>query len=106
MVYDSTLFNQLTQGIAEYDEALKLKKKYPDQIVDTYGVESKREELLNLRKSYFDAIVSDFNTMIHLGAKNLASQDLKMARIIALSEEKDDLNSLDAKLDSLNAIIN
>lgn len=108
MVNDSTLFNQLTKGIAEYDEALKLKKEYPDQIVDTYGVESMREELLKLRKSYFDAIMADFKTLQEEGKNGVkfARQDLKMARIIALSEEKDELNSLDAKLDSLVAIIN
>ena len=99
MVYDSVLFNHLTEVIAEYDEALKLKEKYGDQIVDKYRVESKKKELLDLRQSYFDAIISDINSLINEGAAKFAQQDLKMARILALPDEKD-------RLDSLEAIIN
>ena len=99
MVYDSVLFNHLTEGIAEYDEALKLKEKYGDQIVDKYRVESKKKELLDLRQSYFDAINSDIKSLINEGAAKFAQQDLKMARILALPDEKDGL-------DSLKAIIN
>lgn len=98
MVYDSTLFNQLTEGVAEYDEALKLKEKYGDQIVDTYRVEAKKKELLDLRQSYFDAIMADLKIWLEEGegGARFARQDLKMARIIALPEEKDELDSLDA----------
>ena len=97
-VYDSTLFNQLKAGIAEYDEALKLKKKYPGQIVDTYGVESKREKLLDLRKSYFDAIVSDINTMVREGGAMFASQDLEMAKVLAMPEDQQVIDSLEIKI--------
>lgn len=98
MVYDSTLFIQLTEGIAEYDEALKLKEKYGDQIVDTYRVDAKKKELLDLRQSYFDAIMADLKIWLDEGegGARFARQDLKSARIIALPEEKDELDSLDA----------
>jgi len=98
MVYDSTLFIQLTEGIAEYSEALKLKEKYGDQIVDTYRVDAKKKELLELRQSYFDAIMADLKIWLDEGegGARFARQDLKSARIIALPEEKDELDSLDA----------
>ena len=98
MVYDSTLFIQLTEGIAEYDEALKLKEKYGDQIVDTYRVDAKKKELLDLRQSYFDAIMADLKIWLDEGegGARFARQDLKSARIIALPEEKDELDRLDA----------
>ncbi len=98
MVYDSTLFIQLTEGIAEYDEALKLKEKYGDQIVDTYRVDAKKKELLDLRQSYFDAIMADLKIWLDEGegGARFARQDLKSARIIALPEEKDELDSFDA----------
>ena len=98
MVYDSTLFIQLTEGIAEYSEALKLKEKYGDQIVDTYRVDAKKKELLDLRQSYFDAIMADLKIWLDEGegGARFARQDLKSARIIALPEEKDELDSLDA----------
>lgn len=99
MVYDSVLFNQLTEGIAEYDKALKLKEKYGDRIVDRYRVEAKKKELLDLRQSYFDAIISDINSLINEGAAKIARQDLKMARILALPDEKDMLDSLEAIID-------
>ena len=98
MVYDSTLFIQLTEGIAEYDEALKLKEKYGDQIVDTYRVDAKKKELLDLRQSYFDAIVSDINTMVREGGAMFASQDLEMAKVLAMPEDQQVIDSLEIKI--------
>ena len=87
--------NHLMEGIAEYDEALRLKEKYGDQIIDSYGVEAKKKALLNLRKSYFDAIVSDINTMILEGGAMFASQDLEMAKVLAMPEDQHVIDSLE-----------
>ena len=92
---DTESLNHLMEGIAEYDEALKLKEKYGEQIIDTYGVEAKRKSLLNLRQSYFDAIISDINTMIHEGGAMFASQDLEMAKVLAMPEDKHVIDSIE-----------
>lgn len=95
---DSISLNQLMESIAECEEALSLKEEYGDQIVDTYGVEAKKKKLLDLRQSYFDAIMADLKIWLDEGegGARFARQDLKSARIIALPEEKDELDSLDA----------
>lgn len=92
---DAESLNHLMEGINEYDEAVELKKKYPDKIVDTYDVESKKENLLKLRKSYFDAIVSDINTMILEGGTQFASEDLEMAKVLAMPEDQHVIDSLE-----------
>lgn len=89
-------FEQLMEGLAECDSALMLKGKYGNQIVDTYGVEATKKSLLELRQSYFDAIISDIDTMIKEGGAMFATQDLEMAKILALPEDKSLLDSKEA----------
>ena len=92
---DVESLTHLMEGIAEYDEALRLKEKYGDQIIDSYGVEAKKKALLDLRESYFDAIVSDINTMILEGGAMFASQDLEMAKVLAMPEDQHVIDSLE-----------
>jgi hypothetical protein len=95
---DANSLNHLMEGIAEYDEALKLKEKYGEQIVDSYGVEAKRKALLNLRQSYFDAILSDIKVLLDADGAMFAEQDLEMAKVLALPVEKPVLDSIEAKI--------
>ena len=98
MVSDETPFVKLMEGLSEYDSALMLKGEYGDAIVDAYGVESHRDALLELRKAYLDAITSDMKVMIAEGGMKFAQQDMDIASILALPEDK-------PLLDSLNAVI-
>ena len=96
MVSDRILFDQLMEGIAECDSALMLKKAYGNQIVDTFGVEAKREDLLDLRQDYFDAIMADIKMLLDEDGTMFASQDLEMAKVLAMPEESYILDSIGA----------
>ena len=95
---DSISLKRLMEGIEECDEALNLRKKYGDQIVDDYGVEDKKIELLELRQSYFNTIMADIKDLLEMDASDFARADLKLAKVLMLPSEK-------YKLDSVEAII-
>lgn len=98
MVSDKEPFVKLMEGIAECDSALMLKNQYGDLIADTYDVDDKYNTLLDLRQSYYNAIISDITVLLDEGGEMFASQDMEIAGVLALPEEQ-------KKLDSLNAII-
>lgn len=100
MVSDRKIFDQLMNGIAECDSALMLKNKYKDQIVDTYDVEGKRKSLLNLRQSYFNIIMADIKVLLDEDAAKFANQDLEMAKVLALPNEKHVLDSIEGVIDN------
>lgn len=93
---DTNSLNNLMESIAEYDEALRLKEKYGDQIVDNYDVSTKREALLDLRQKYFDAILSDIKVLLEADGAMFAAQDLEMAKVLALPVERPILDSIEA----------
>lgn len=100
LVSDRQIFDQLMEGIAECDSALMLKRKYGNQIVDSYDVEAKRNALLDLRQCYFNVIESDIKAMIEAGGAMFARQDMEMAEVLALSEEVHILDSIKATIES------
>jgi hypothetical protein len=75
-----------------------LKNSFGDTFEDAYNVEAKRNALLELRKAYLETITSDLKLMIAEGGLKFAQQDMEIAYILALPEDK-------PMLDSLNAII-
>ena len=99
LVSDKKVFTNLMEGIAECDSALLLKGKYGDQIIDTYDVEGKKESLLNLRQSYFNTIVADIKVLLDEGAAGFARQDLEIAKVLALPEDKHAPDSIAAIID-------
>ena len=100
MVSDRNYFDQLMEGVAECDSALMLKKAYGNQIVDTYGIEAKLDALLNLRQGYFDAIMADIKMLLDEDGAMFASQDLEMAKVLAMPEENYILDSIGAIIGS------
>ena len=95
---DAESLNHLMEGIKEYDEALRLKEKYADQIVDIYGVEAKRKALLDLRQSYFSAIMTDIKGLLDWGATDYVyvRKDLKLAKVLMLPSEQHRIDSVEA----------
>lgn len=92
-------FENLMAGIAECDTLMMLKNEYGDAITDTFDVEGTRNSLMNLREAFLDGFVADIKAMLQLDYVDYAQEDLKMARILALSADK-------PKLDSLESVIN
>lgn len=95
-VSDKEPLERLMEGIAECDSALMQKNKYGNQIIDNYNIEDKREALLDLRKNCFDAIMADIRVMMREGAAKFAGLDLEMAKVLALSEDKHVLDSIES----------
>lgn len=87
-------FKNIMVAIAEYDTAIRLKKEYPDRIVDSHNVETQQKALLSLRLAYMNRIISDIDDLIHEGGEKFAVQDLEIAKILALPDEKRMLDSL------------
>lgn len=88
-------FQGLIIAIAEYDSAIMLKNDYPDHIVDSYNVENQQKALLSLRLAYMQRIINDIDDLIREGGEKFAIQDLEIAKILALPDEKHLLDSLD-----------
>ena len=100
MVSDEESFVKLMEGIAECDSALMLKKQYGDRINDTYEVESKRKALLVLRQGYYNAIMEDIEVLLDEGGAVFARQDLEIAKLLELPEEKQRLDSIEAIIEN------
>lgn len=100
LVSDKELFLRLMEGIAECDTALMLKNQYGNRIEDIYGIESKRNELLTLRKGYFDAICADIKVLLDEDGTLFARQDMEIANLLAFPEEKHRLDSIDAIIEN------
>jgi hypothetical protein len=98
MVSNKDIYLKMMEGLAEYDSAMILKNSFGDTFEDAYNVEAKRNALLELRKAYMETITSDLKLMIAEGGLKFAQQDMEIAYILALPEDK-------PILDSLNAII-
>ena len=96
LVSEKEPFEKLMQGIAECDSALMQIEKSASLIVDTYGIENQRIELLSLRQDYLSTILDDVKDMLDLDAAELTSQDLEIADILALPEEKSMMDSVKA----------
>lgn len=96
LISNTEPFEKLIEGIAECDSALMLREQSGSLIVDSYDIESQRRELLNLRQDYLSTILNDVKDMLDLDAAELTSQDLEIADILALTEEKPLLDSIKA----------
>ena len=89
-------FEKLMQGIAECDSALMLKGQSGSLIVDSYDIENQRIELLNLRKDYLNTILDDVRVLLDEDGAMFAGQDMEIAGILALPDEKPMLDSIEA----------
>ena len=98
LVSNKEPFERLMQGIAECDSALMQKEQSGSLIVDSYDIGNQKIELLNLRQDYLNIIMNDVKEMLDLDAAELTSQDLEIAGILILPEEK-------PMLDSINAVV-
>ena len=98
LVSNKEPFERLMQGIAECDSALMQKEQSGSLIVDSYDIGNQKIELLNLRQDYLNIIMNDVKEMLDLDAAELTSQDLEIAGILVLPEEK-------PMLDSINAVV-
>ena len=96
MVSEKDLYLKLMEGLAEFDSAMLLKDQYGDAIADTYNVEAERKDLLELRRTYLDAVISDIQVMIAEDGLKFAQQDLEIAYILAFPDDIALLDSLDA----------
>ncbi len=89
-------FEKLMQGIAECDSALMLKGQSGSLIVDSYDIENQRTELLNLRKDYLNTILDDVRVLLDEDGAMFAGQDMEIAGILALPDEKPMFDSIEA----------
>ena len=89
-------FEKLMKGIAECDSALNLREQSGSLIVDSYDIENQKIELLNLRQDYLSTILNDVKDMLDLDAAEMTRQDLEIADILAIPEEKPMLDSIKA----------
>ena len=96
LVSNAEPFEKLMKGIAECDSALNLREQSGSLIVDSYDIENQRIELLNLRQDYLGIILNDVKDMLDLDAAEMTRQDLEIADILALPEEKPMLDSIKA----------
>lgn len=96
LVSNAEPFEKLMKGIAECDSALNLREQSGSLIVDSYDIENQKIELLNLRQDYLSTILNDVKDMLDLDAAEMTRQDLEIADILALPEEKPMLDSIKA----------
>lgn len=94
LVSNAEPFEKLMKGIAECDSALNLREQSGSLIVDSYDIENQKIELLNLRQDYLSTILNDVKDMLDLDAAEMTRQDLEIADILALPEEKPMLDSI------------
>ncbi len=95
LVSDEGPFLKLMEGIAECDSAIMLKNRFGDKVVDSYNIENQRSTLLNLRKEYLDTIMDDVKVLLDEGGAMFAHQDMEIAGILALPNEKHMLDSIE-----------
>ena len=96
LVSNKEPFMRLMEGIAECDSAVMLKNQYGDRVVDLYNIEDQQTKLLNLRKGYLNTIMDDVNVLLDEGGAKFAHQDMEIAGILALPDEKPMLDSIKA----------
>lgn len=96
LVSNAEPFEKLMKGITECDSALNLREQSGSLIVDSYDIENQKIELLNLRQDYLSTILNDVKDMLDLDAAEMTRQDLEIADILALPEEKPMLDSIKA----------
>lgn len=96
LVSNAEPFEKLMKGIAECDSALNLREQSGSLIVDSYDIENQKIELLNLRQDYLSTILNDVKDMLDLDAAEMTRQDLEIADVLALPEEKPMLDSIKA----------
>lgn len=95
LVSDKDLFLRLMEGIAECDSAVMLKDQYGDKVDDFYNIEEQRNNLLNLRLDYMNAIMDDVKVLLDEDGAKFAHQDMEIAGILALPSEKHMLDSIE-----------
>lgn len=96
LVSDKEPFLDLMEGIAECDSAIMLKNRYGDKIVDSYGIEDRKDNLLSLRQEYLNTIMDDVKVLLDEDGAKFARQDMEIAGILALSNEKHMIDSIEA----------
>lgn len=94
LVSDKGAFMKLMEGIAECDSAITLKYKYGDKIEDSYGVETQRMRLLDIRQEYLNIIMDDVKVLLDEDVAEFAMQDMEIAGILALPTEKHMIDSI------------
>ena len=94
-------FRNLMDAIAEYDTALMLKESYPNQIIDSVGVEKLQNKAQQLRTAYMRRIIEDVNDLIKADWGQYTSQDMSVAKILATPEDKHRLDSLTSLIANL-----
>ncbi|MCR5658353.1 MAG: toll/interleukin-1 receptor domain-containing protein [Bacteroidales bacterium] len=95
LVSNKEPFMRLMEGIAECDSAVMLKNKYGDRVIDSYNIEDQQTKLLNLRKDYMNAIMDDVKVLLDEDGAMFAHQDMEIAGILALPDEKPLLDSIE-----------
>lgn len=95
LVSDKEPFLKLMEGIAECDSAIMLKYQYGDKVEDSYGIETQRIKLLDLRQNYLNVIMDDVKVLLDEDVAEFAMQDMEIAGILALSTEKHMIDSID-----------
>ena len=96
LVSDKEPFLRLMEGIAECDSAIMIKNQYGDKVVDSYNIEDQRNILLNLRQEYLNTIMDDVKVLLDEDGAMFANQDMEIAGILALPNEKNMLDSIRA----------
>lgn len=95
LVSNKEPFMRLMEGIAECDSAVMLKNQYGDRVVDSYNIEDQQTKLLNLRKDYLNTIIDDVKVLLDEDGAMFAHQDMEIAGILALPDEKPLLDSIE-----------
>lgn len=97
LVSNAEPFEKLMKSIAECDSALNLREQSGSLIVDSYDIENQKIELLNLRQDYLSTILNNVNDMLGFeNAAKFAQQNLEIADILALPQDKPMLDSIKA----------
>ena len=97
LVSNKALFENLMRGIDECDSALKLKRQYGSSIVDSRDIKKYKTTLLDLREDYLKIILNNVNDMLGFeNAAKFAQQNLEIADILALPQDKPMLDSIKA----------
>lgn len=97
LVSNKALFENLMRGIDECDSALKLKRQYGSSIVDSRDIKKYKTTLLDLREDYLKIILNNVNDMLGFeNAAKFAQQNLEIADILALPQDKPMLDTIKA----------
>jgi len=91
-------FLVLMEGIAEYDSALMLKNEYKDQIVDSFGIEARRNALMMVRAEKMEKKIKDVEWALNYNQEGVASQYFELVKILAVDADKNLLDDLEKKI--------